>query len=85
MRVHIGRRAQVGVPEQFLYELQVACFLVNNRSGGVPEGVEAGSPAAASNSEAIECRIENIAPQNIRVQRRTVLFAEDEVLGTVLI
>ena len=51
MRVHVRRRAQVGVPEQFLYELQVACFLVHNRCGRVPEGMEAGSSAVASDRD----------------------------------
>jgi hypothetical protein len=34
MSIDIRRRAQVGVPEQFLNELQVASFLVDDSGGG---------------------------------------------------
>jgi hypothetical protein len=53
MRINIGRRAQVGVPEQFLYEFQIAGLLVDNRCGGMPKRVEASSTAVASDSEPI--------------------------------
>ena len=53
VRINISRRAQVGVPEQLLYEFQVAGLLVDNRRGRVPERMEASSPAVASDSEPI--------------------------------
>jgi len=45
MRVDIRRRAQVGVPEQFLNEFQVPGFLVDDGRCRVPEGVEPGCSA----------------------------------------
>ena len=53
MRVNVSRRAQVGMPEQFLYEFQIACLLIDYCCGGVPEGVEAGSPAVPARSSGL--------------------------------
>ncbi len=51
MCVDIGRRAQDGVPEQFLDEFQIASLLVDNRCGGTPERVKVSRPAIASDPE----------------------------------
>ena len=79
------RCAQVGVPEQFLNELQVPCFLVDDGSGGVAEGMKPSRSAHTSDPQAIQRRIQHIAPEHVGIECRTIFFVVDEVVRTVVI
>src|SRR5690348_2542866 len=85
MGVDIRRRAQVGMPEQLLYELQIPSLLVDNSRCRMAEGVKSRSSGTARDSEAVQNRIKHVSPQNIGVKERTVFFTEDEVVRHIVI
>ena len=85
MCVNIRRRAQVGVPEQLLNQLQISSSLVDDSCGRVTECVEPCGSAHASDSEAIQRWVEHVTSEHVGVKRRTVLFAEDEIVSAVVI
>jgi hypothetical protein len=69
VRVHIRRRAQVGVPEQFLNEFQVSSFLVDDGGRRVGERVKSGCPARAYDAKAIQRWIKHIASEHVGIER----------------
>lgn len=80
MRINVSRRAQVGVPEQLLYEFQIPGLPIDDRGSGMPERMEAGRLGGASDPEAIQHWVEHVAPQHIGIEGQTIFFAEGEVL-----
>ena len=85
MRVHICRRAQIGVSEQLLNEFQISSFLVDDGRRRVAECVEASRPALASDAEAIQRWIEHVTSEHIGIEGRTVFLAEDEIFRAIVI
>lgn len=73
------------MPEQLLYEVQIASSLVNDCCRRVPERVEPSGSASARNPKMVEDGIKDISPQNVGVKRRTVFLTEDEVLRRIVI
>lgn len=86
MRVHVRRRAQVGVPEQLLNEFQVPGFLVDDCRCRVTERMEPGCPVRARDAEAIQRGIEHISSEHIWIQRLAVdpLTAEESEASSKL-
>ena len=80
VRIHVCGCADIGVAEERLRELQVTCLVINQTGCGMTERVESGTAFWARNGQPVENWIKNILAENVRIQRRAIPLAKEEIL-----
>ena len=72
------------MPEKSLCQFQVARLAVYETGSRMPERMEARCPFRSRNLEPIKNRVKHIFAKHVRVEKGSVLLAEDKVPETLV-
>ena len=69
MGVRVRGRGTVGMTQEFLSQLQVACLFINETCSSVPQRMKPSAPFLPGEMQPFQGGIQNIATKNIRIKR----------------